>query len=388
VSPPRARPRLRARSIGFAVAVGFGWGAAANGLFGAVTLPTHFALDVRSTFPLAALIIGAIALAVALAHRFGPRATRAAAELLVLVALPAWGLAINRALPTCLEEPCGGVFRPLAVPHVYALVAAHGLVALAYLVSRRRPEALRPALELALPSLLAFGALLDLLVAVHLAPLNLAFVAIPTVAIFFPVIGLPLLAPILSVLLFGAELYRRLRRRGEERLLRAADLAPVPRVLLLTPALVGLYAAVHALILGDSLAALQVFTHACAGTFAQLQSPPADCHYLCTVAAQGHPWLVRPERVGRRRGAPILVNRQLAIANAFEDLLHERWPRFGRLARRAYDRLGLPVSRLIRHRAVADTIYLAMKPAEWAFYLVLLLVDRTPPESRISRMYR
>ncbi len=82
------------------------------------------------------------------------------------------------------------------------------------------------------------------------------------------------------------------------------------------------------------------------------------------------------------------MNRQLAVANAFEDLLHARWPRFGAFARRAYDRLGLPVSRWICTRWMADLVYLAMKPAEWAFYLVLVLVDRECPEARIDRMYR
>jgi hypothetical protein len=96
---------------------------------------------------------------------------------------------------------------------------------------------------------------------------------------------------------------------------------------------------------------------------------------------------VKPLRPGRRRGQPIVVNRQLAIANAFEDLLHERWPRFGRFARRTYDRLGLPVSRVIRWRWLADLVYLAMKPAEWLFLLALMIFDRDR-EARIDRMYR
>ncbi len=92
--------------------------------------------------------------------------------------------------------------------------------------------------------------------------------------------------------------------------------------------------------------------------------------------------------MGVRNGQPIVVNRQLAVANAFEDLLHTRWPRFGRLARRTYDRLGLPVSRYIRASWMSDAVYLAMKPAEWIFYAVLLLLDPGDPEARIDRMYR
>ena len=113
-----------------------------------------------------------------------------------------------------------------------------------------------------------------------------------------------------------------------------------------------------------------------------------DCHYLCTVAAQGHPWLVRPERMGVRNGTPIVVNRQLAVANAFEDMLHTRWPRFGRLCRQTYDRVGLPVSRYLRRRWMADVVYVAMKPFEWCFYAALLALDPGAPEARIGRMYR
>ena len=42
---------------------------------------------------------------------------------------------------------------------------------------------------------------------------------------------------------------------------------------------------------------------------------------LCTVALRGHEKLVRPTRMGLRRGERIVVNRQLCVANAFEQLL-------------------------------------------------------------------
>jgi hypothetical protein len=210
-----------------------------------------------------------------------------------------------------------------------------------------------------------------------------------------------------------SELRARLRRRGREALqaeLVASsqgvyrqpdpeDLAFAPfrvhrglmlRALAVSPILLGVHAILHALWRGRPAAALDVFTRTCDYTLSQvpIEIVPADCHYLCTVAARGHRWLVRPEREGRRRGVPILVNRQLAIANAFEDLLHERWPRFGRLARRVYDRLGLPVSGWIRAPWLADLVYLGMKPFEWCFVLWLLLLDRESPEKRIDRMYR
>jgi hypothetical protein len=158
------------------------------------------------------------------------------------------------------------------------------------------------------------------------------------------------------------------------------------------PSILGIYAVIAALVHHDKFGAVAVFTKTCSHTFStiqvQMSDNPGDCHYLCTVAARGHTWLARPERIGVRGGRPIVVNRQLAIANAFEDLLHERTPRFGAFARRVYDRLGLPVSRLIRGPWLADVVFIAMKPAEWLFYVTLLLFDPRPPEERIDRMYR
>ena len=59
-----------------------------------------------------------------------------------------------------------------------------------------------------------------------------------------------------------------------------------------------------------------------------------DEHYLCTVAAGGHEKVVKPQRMGIRHGHPVVVNRQLCIANAFEQVLEEKTPRFHRFLRR------------------------------------------------------
>jgi hypothetical protein len=336
---------------------------------------------------------------------------RIAAEVLVLLLLPAWGLAYTYGLaaPGCTYRACEEplAMRPFAAPEIYPLVALHLATALAYAISRRRPEALRPRTELAVLGALVTGVVVHAALAVHLA--KWVFAGIGLAPVF-----LPCLAPALTVALYAPELVGRLRRRGREA--RIAELGadtPQPlyrhnpqetptdaplevhrglfaRAIGVSGALFGVYALLHAAWLGRPAGALQVLTRTCGYTLSRLpiEVLPGDCHYLCTVAARGHGWLVRPERLGRRRGVPIVVNRQLAVANAFEDLLHERWPRFGRLARRAYDRLGLPVSRYIRSRWLADVVYLAMKPFEWCFAVSLLLLDRETPERRIERMYR
>jgi hypothetical protein len=331
-----------------------------------------------------------------------------AAEALVLLILPLWGLGYSHFLADarCSVTQCSAestVFRPFAEPEIFGLLALHALLVLAYAASRRRPERLRPFAEALVAASLVAGAIVHALMAVHVGRWL-------GIALLLPPIFLPVLSPLLTIALLVVELRARLRRRGLEAALdEARALADSPyragpppplearihrgalwRAIALSPALLGAYAVLQALWLGHAGGALDVVTRTCGHVLSSLPVVvlEQDCHYLCTVAARGHPWLVRPERLGQRRGVTIVVNRQLAVANAFEDLLHERWPRFGRLARQIYDRFGLPLSRYLRRPWLADLTYLAMKPAEWLFALALLFLDRGDPERRIDRMYR
>lgn len=111
-----------------------------------------------------------------------------------------------------------------------------------------------------------------------------------------------------------------------------------------------------------------------------------DEHYLCTVAAGGHPKVVKPLRGGMRHGHQVVVNRQLCVANAFEQVLEKKLPGFHRLVRTVYDRVGYPISRHIHSQYWADAIYFLMKPLEWLFLLVLYAVD-VHPENRIAVQY-
>ena len=81
-----------------------------------------------------------------------------------------------------------------------------------------------------------------------------------------------------------------------------------------------------------------------------------------------------------------MVNRQLLVANAFEDLLEERLPGVHRRLRQFYDTFGYPIARHIKSRFTADLVYLLMKPLEYFFVIVLYLFD-TAPEDRIAVQY-
>lgn len=134
---------------------------------------------------------------------------------------------------------------------------------------------------------------------------------------------------------------------------------------------------------------MKAFTMTADWTFStQVPPPPVEYegHYLCTVAAGGHKKVVKPLRYGKRRGAIIVVNRQLCIANAFEDYIQEKMPGFHKRIRGFYDTYGYPVSKHITTPYRADMIYLLMKPLEWIFLLFLYTFDANP-EGRIKRQY-
>ena len=111
-----------------------------------------------------------------------------------------------------------------------------------------------------------------------------------------------------------------------------------------------------------------------------------DEHYLCTVAAGGHEKVVKPLRLGVRHGHEVIVNRQLCVANAFEQILEEKTPKFHRVVRNFYDKYGFPVAKLIRSKYIADFIYVLMKPLEWIFLIVIYFCD-AHPENRIAVQY-
>ncbi len=100
-------------------------------------------------------------------------------------------------------------------------------------------------------------------------------------------------------------------------------------------------------------------------------------HYLCTVSAHGHKKIVKPLRSGIRRNKRILVNRQLLIANAFENILEQYTPKFHKAIRYIYDKYGYPLSKHINTKLTADLVYLVMKPLEWVFLIVLYCVEKT-----------
>ena len=163
---------------------------------------------------------------------------------------------------------------------------------------------------------------------------------------------------------------------------------PVAALILMLP-LLGILIGILALLGQQPDSVIRAWTETGDWRLSQQIPPPNvmfDEHYLCTVAAQGHPEVVKPLRTGVRNGHRVVVNRQLCVANAFEQILEERAAWLHGPIRRFYDRYGFPVARLIRSSQAADLVYYMMKPLEWLFLAVLYLVDEKP-ENRIAVQY-
>lgn len=135
---------------------------------------------------------------------------------------------------------------------------------------------------------------------------------------------------------------------------------------------------------------VKVFTDTTTWRLSQQSHPPVlhpEGHYLCTVAARGNPSIVKPLRIGVRNGSEIIVNRQLLVANAFEELVQDLSPKLHRIIRNNYDRYGLDLSKQINTIHLSNLTYVLMKPLEFIF-LAFLYLFCTKPEEKINRQYK
>jgi hypothetical protein len=144
----------------------------------------------------------------------------------------------------------------------------------------------------------------------------------------------------------------------------------------------------------ETTSIVKVFTETATWRFSQHSFPnpiPAEPpriggHYLCTVAVSGDPKLVKPLRLGKRHGKIIVVNRQLLVANAFEELIQDFSPKLHFIIRKNYDKYGFNISTKINSVFWSNMVYILMKPLEW-FFLVILYLFCVKPEDKINAQY-
>ena len=171
-------------------------------------------------------------------------------------------------------------------------------------------------------------------------------------------------------------------------LLRNSRNWPIISIILMLPIL-GMTLLILILFGQQPNAVIKAFTETSDWLLSQKISPQpveVNAHYLCTVSLRGHSHIVKPLRYGVRRNQKIIVNRQLCVANAFEQLMQERVPKVHKFIRNIYDKYGYPLSKHIISPISADIVYILMKPLEWFFVLILYLFD-AKPEDIIARQY-
>lgn len=176
-------------------------------------------------------------------------------------------------------------------------------------------------------------------------------------------------------------------QRLNQRLLKAA-VWPVAALVLFLP-LLGIAVGILVLFGQQPDDVIRAFTETSEWNLSQRTSPQNvyyDEHYLCTAAAGGHRRVVKPLRLGIRHDHAVIVNRQLCVANAFEQILQEKMPRLHHIIRHFYDAYGFPIAKKIRSPYTADLVYLCMKPLEWLFLIVIYFCD-VKPENRIALQY-
>jgi hypothetical protein len=263
----------------------------------------------------------------------------------------------------------------------------------AYFYSSFRNKTAPPLIELLVNCLLGTGLVLSLFIGIHTNDLLLWLPGIPAVLFFFisqMVLNHRLLLTEIAELEISSA---HSLNNFFLTILRANVFIKFPLLLILSIPIL-LFLSLLFYVFGqrpDSV--IRAFTETYKHGFSQLdyQCENVQCggHYLCSVAANGHKQVVKPVRIGKRNGHFIICNRQLLISNAFEELLLEKFPALHRSIRRQYDKVGDMVHRnynIYSKKWVSDLVYMIMKPAEWAFLLLLYLVDRKP-EQRIARQY-
>lgn len=297
-------------------------------------------------------------------------------------------LAVDQPINDCCSDTAG--FSPEHKLTIYALI---GLSVISYFTSFYRKRIFPPIPEVILNSLLIIGFILSILIAIHTWKELFVF----SVVFCYPIASLFFMALRTNhriLLKYTEDTDFHPNNKCEQFAWRVlnSDNKFLYLFILCFPIL---FLIIIILILfgqkPDSV--IRVFTDTYKHTFSQLdyECDNVECggHFLCSVAANGHKEVVKPVRYGERLGGIIICNRQLLVANAFEELLWRKSPKVHNYIRTRYNRVGDMVHKyyyVFDNKFVADFIYMLMKPLELVFWITLYTFECNP-ENRIAKQY-
>jgi len=286
------------------------------------------------------------------------------------------------------------VFAPDNRTGIYLIIF---LCTVAYFYSSFRKQLATPIIELFINAVLIAGVFLNVLIAIHINRQDMGTILwlpgnIPIIMLFLMVMGKNK-AQLESALQQDFVKPTNTLTALSIKILQSNAWLRFPTLALLALPLLLLITVVLFLLGQKPDTLIRAFTDTYKHGFSQLDymCDNVQCggHFLCSVAAKGHKTIVQPERYGERNGHKIICNRQLLVANAFEELIENHMPFLHKQVRRQYNKVGNLVHRyysIFNNKFIADSIYIIMKPLEWFFLLVLYTFD-TRPEDRIAKQY-
>lgn len=290
------------------------------------------------------------------------------------------------------NDCCGdsAVFSP---DHQLTMEVLMVLCLVAYFYSSYRKKIATPIVEIIVTTLLVIGIVLNIFIGIQTKDISMAMAG------NMPIILLTILVLVKNQQLFIVYAQQETFNstgRFENIAFKILHLRPIVKFPVILIICLPVLIVITAILLfagqkPDSL--IRAFTDTYKHGFSKwdYQCDNVECggHYLCSVAANGHTAVVKPQRLGIRNGRNIICNRQLLVSNAFEDLLQERLPFAHKVIRKQYNKVGDVVHRyygIFNNKFVSDCIYILMKPLEWFFLVTLYTFDRKP-ENRIAKQY-
>ena len=311
-------------------------------------------------------------------------------DTLIIVGLPFLYLAVfDESTNNCCTE--SAVFSPEHKPTIYVLIA---VAVLACLYSIFKTKILSPVLEVFINATLLLGFVLNIFVAIQVG--EIAIIGNLPISIVFIFQLLSNQSQFLDSNFSQSTEVEKLSNPLEKTAWKILHLEPILKypvfLILALPIFITIIS--FLLLFGqkpDSI--IRAFTDTYKHGFSELNymCDNVSCggHFLCSVAANGHSEVVKPVRYGERGGNKIICNRQLLVANAFEELIEENFPKLHHLIRRNYNKVGDVVHKyygIFNNKFVADSVYFLMKPLEFIFIITLYTFDRKP-ENRIAKQY-
>lgn len=310
-------------------------------------------------------------------------------EIFSLIVLPYLYASFGRDNICCVDDEIDtAAFSP---KHQLTILVIIALALGGYIYSKFRRSIAPPVIEVLVNSSILTGIILNAFIFFHATVwFYSVFGALPVI-----LLGIMMLAK--NHRLFSAQFIQQETANQLEsiawRILLAKTFIKFPLLLVLCIPLLVLISSVLLLFGQKPDSIVRAFTETYKHGFSQwdYKCDNVDCggHYLCSVAAKGHKKIVKPTRFGIRNNGLIICNRQLLIANAFEEILQQKFPFVHKQIRKQYNKVGNCIHRyygVFDIKLVSDGIYFLMKPLEWIFLFILYCVDRNP-ENRIAKQY-